>query len=146
MPSNNNNKNSNNNYYDQFANLFNANGIQQPNWDGAASIFQETVDAVTKANKTFFDGAQRIAKAQMEFAQEQAQQAANAASKAFSAESPEENLESGSKLAQKSIGANIQNAQNLTKEATDVATKGFDILNKQAAENMNKLSKISQAS
>jgi phasin family protein len=110
-----------------------------PNFDmaRASAAQQKTIDTVTQANKVLFEGVQNIIKAQTQFIQEQAQVAANVASKMLSAKSPEENIDTQTKYAQKAFDANVQNIQSAAKSASETAVKVFDIINKQAVTNIS---------
>lgn len=110
------------------------------------AIAEKTAESYTAATKAWFDSAQSIAKSQAEFYQKQAEQISAAASKAMNASKPEDNIESSAKLAQKSVDANLKNSQEVAKSASETAVQVFDILNKQAVENLNEISKVSKAS
>ena len=129
--------------FQEFFKLLNPNS--NPNFDlqKLGQIQQKTIEAVTQANKTLFDGVQKIIKTQSEFFQEQAQSAANIASKALAAKTPEENLGNQTRFAQNYFDANLQNIQSAAKSASDTSVKVFDIINKQTVENLNEFSKIS---
>jgi phasin family protein len=117
--------------------FFNPNN--NPNFDmaRASEAQQRTIDTVTQANKVLFEGVQNIIKAQTQFVQEQAQVAANVASKMLSAKSPEENIDTQTKFAQNAFDANVQNMQKVAKSASDISVKVFDIINKQAVTNIS---------
>lgn len=109
-------------------------------------IAQKTTDSCTAASKAWLESAQNIAKSQASFYQMQAEQFSSAATKAMNASSPEDNIESSAKLAQKSVDANLKNSQDVAKTASEAAVEVFDILNKQAVENFNEISKVAKAS
>ncbi len=123
--------------FQEYFKLFNPNS--NPNVDLAkySEIQQKTIETITQANKAWFDGLQKIVKAQSEFAQEQAQAAANVASKILSGKSPEENIDTQTKYAQNVFDANVQNIQSVAKSASDTSVKVFDIINKQAVQNLS---------
>jgi hypothetical protein len=137
------------NYFEQFQNAFKANA-QSCDLSKTANALQEmakkTAESFTAAGKAVFESAQSIAKSQAEFYQKQAEQISAAANKAFSGAKPEETIESGAKLAQKSIDANLKNGQEVAKSASEAAVQAFDILNKQAVKNLNEISEIAKAS
>ena len=118
-----------------------------PNFDFAkiSEVQQKTIEAATQANKVLFDGVQKLIKAQSEFVQEQAQAAANVASKVLSAKSPEENIDTQTRYAQNAFDANVQNIQNVTKSASDISVKVFDIINKQAVESLNEIAQAANS-
>ncbi len=107
-------------------------------------IQQNTNDALSQAYKAWFDGLQKLAKTQTELFQEQAQTAANVASKLLSATTPEAAIDHHTRYAQHHFDTNLQNAQNVAKLASDTSVKVFDIINKQAVENLNEISKINK--
>jgi hypothetical protein len=51
--------------------------------------------------------------------------------------SPEENIDTQTKYAQKAFDANVQNIQSAAKSASETAVKVFDIINKQAVTNIS---------
>lgn len=130
-------------FFSQFAN---ADAFKQFDLNKASSIAQQNFEAASKANKIWLEGAQKIAKQQVEFTQDVAQQFANAASKALSAKSPEENIESSTKLAQDTVEAGIQNVQSIAKSASKVSVDAFDVINKQSVKNLNEASSFAEAS
>ena len=107
---------------------------------------QATIESLTQANKALFDGIQKLAKSQSEFFQEQAQVAANIASKSLNAKTPEENIDTSTRYAQHYFDTSLQNLQSVAKSASDTSVKVFDIINKQAVNNMNEFSNSNTSS
>lgn len=151
-------KNNTNNYFDQFQaqmqsqfeqaqNMFQQNS-QSVDVNKAAETIQtlteKNIETFSSASKAWLDSAQNIAKSQAAFFQKQAEQASGAASKAMNASKPEDNIESSAKFAQKSVDAGLKNSQEVAKSASETAAEVFDILNKQAVENINQISEISK--
>jgi len=129
-------------FQDFFRNMTNGfNNNQNPfDFQRISQIQQATIDSLTQANKALFDGIQKLVKSQSEFVQEQAQVAANIASKSLNAKTPEENIDTSTRYAQHYFDTNLQNIQNVAKSASDTSVKVFDIINKQAVDNLSELS------
>lgn len=135
-----------NNSFGQFQESFLRNwGQSNPvDFQKIAQLQQNAIDSMNQANKALFDGFQKLFKSQSEFMQEQAQVAANIASKTLSAQTPEAAIDTQTRFAQHYFDANLQNAQNVAKSASDTSVKVFDILNRQAVENLNELSRTAK--
>jgi len=128
-------------YFKSFTNGFSAKQPSPVDFQKLSQIQQSAVECLTAANKALFDGIQKLVKSQSEFFQEQAQVAANIASKTLSAQTPEAAIDNHTRYAQHYFDANLQNAQNVAKSASDTSVKVFDILNKQAVENLSEFSR-----
>jgi hypothetical protein len=133
-------------YAKEYQRFFSNAGAPSVNVGKISQLNQELASAYANANKIVVDAAQRFAKSQSDFIQEQAQKAANAATKAVSAKTPEEGLESQTKFAQEAFDANVQNIQSAAKSASEAAVKIFDVINKQTVEYLSELSRVAQNS
>jgi hypothetical protein len=130
-------------YTKQFQSLFSANSAPAAaSLEKVRELNQELAQSIANASKLAFENAQKFFAGQASFFQEQAQKAANAATKAVSAKTPEESIEGQTKYAQEAIDASIQNAQSAAKTASEAAVKTFDIINKQTVEYISEVSKI----
>ncbi len=129
-------------YAKEYQRFFSTSGAPAANVEKFSQLNQELASAYANANKIVVDAAQRFAKVQSDFIQEQAQKAANAATKAVSAKTPEESVESQTKFAQEAFDANVQNLQAAAKTASEAAVKIFDVINKQTVEYLSEISKI----
>lgn len=145
-----NQNNSANHFANQFQDFFRyfTNGFQNQSnpvdFQRISQIQQSTIESLTAANKVLFDGVQKLVKSQSEFMQEQAQVAANIAGKTLSAQTPEAAIDNHTRYAQHYFDANLQNAQNVAKSASDTSVKVFDIINKQAVENLSQFSRAAK--
>lgn len=128
----------------QYQAFFSTSGTPAANFGKIGELNQELANAFANANKIAVDAAQKFAKSQSDFIQEQAQKAANAATKAVSARTPEESVESQTKFAQEAFDSNVQNIQSAAKSASETAVRIFDIINKQTVEYLSELAKNSQ--
>ena len=129
-------------YAKEYQRFFSSAGAPAANVGKLNQLNQELASAYASANKIVVDAAQRFAKVQSDFIQEQAQKAANAATKAVSAKTPEESVEGQTKFAQEAFDANVQNMQSAAKSASEAAVKIFDVINKQTVEYLSEISKI----
>ena len=129
-------------YTKQFQSLFSANSAPAASFEKVRELNQELASSIANASKLAFENAQKFFAGQASFFQEQAQKAANAATKAVSAKTPEESIEGQTKFAQEALDASIQNAQSAAKTASEAAVKTFDIINKQTVEYISEVSKI----
>ena len=111
-----------------------------------SDIFQKSLESTAKAQQNILEKAQEIAQAQIEFYQAQTEKLTKATSQALAAKTPEENLDRGQKFAQEQLDASIKNAQDLAKATSEATVESLDIINKQAVENLNELSKLAEAS
>lgn len=144
----NNNRNNNTNFAGAFANQFQDfykyfNVNQNNNFDlqRLTALQQRTIDSFNEANKALFDGFQKLAKAQSEFIQEQAQVAANVASKSLSAKTPEESIDNHTRAAQHYFDRSLENAQHAAKVVSNATVNAFETINKQAVENLSEFSR-----
>lgn len=137
------NQNPFNQYKDFFSNL-SSNKSSPVDFQKFSQIQQNTIDTMNQANKALFDGIQKLVKSQSEFMQEQAQIVMNIASKTLSAQTPEAAIDTQTRFAQHYFDANLQNAQNVAKSASDTSVKVFDIINKQAVSNLSELSRTAK--
>lgn len=132
-------------YAKQYQSFFSTAGAPAVNLERIGQLNQELATAYANANKLVVDAAQKFAKSQSDFIQEQAQKAANAATKAVSARTPEESVESQTRFAQEAFDAGVQNIQAAAKTASETAVRLFDTINKQTVEYLSELSKTAQA-
>ena len=130
-------------YAKEYQKFFSTAGSKSANVEKLGQLNQGLASAYANANKIVVDAAQRFAKIQSDFIQEQAQKAANAATKAVSAKTPEESVESQTKFAQEAFDANVQNIQAAAKSASEAAVKIFDVINKQTVEYLSEITKLS---
>lgn len=138
-------KNDTQNQFNQFQNLFGQNQFAQIDFSKAAEIVKNSFEASAQVQQSLLEKTQKIAQAQVEFFQAQAEKTTQAASESISAKNPEENLEKSQKFAQAQLDASIKNAQEFAKSSSEVAAEGFENLNKQAVESLNKLSELAAA-
>ena len=129
-------------YAKEYQRFFSNNGAPAGNVEKINQLNQELAGAFANANKIVVDAAQKFAKQQSEFAQEQAQKVADATARIASAKNPDASVDSQTKFAQEAFDANVQNMQAAAKTASEAAVKIFDVINKQTVEYLSEISRI----
>lgn len=112
--------------------------------DSLVATQRKNIEAFTQANQLAVEGAQAVARRQVEIARQAVDEASTLLREWTQPGAPEERLAKNAELAKQAFEKGLANARELTELVTKANTEAFNVINKRVAEGFEEMQRYAK--